>query len=308
MAKKYTFMIFNSERVGNVWTVTISRKVIAAVIAALCLLVAGIVVSAISLFNSSSEHANILAEADIPADTDIEGQLALYNTQIREIANKINTIDDLEYRIRDLVAMQDGHTPLKPVAVGGKEVDLLRDYSSAAALSEKDFFDRLDSTLQQLSYEVAQRELSLSELTATLEEKRLVMLYTPTIWPVNGWLSSNFGYRLSPFTGRQTFHEGVDIAARYNTDVLSTANGVVVFAGPKSGYGNLVTIDHGYGYMTRYGHNSSVTVKVGDKVERGQTIAKVGSTGQSTGPHVHYEVLVNGIPVNPLKFIIDDIL
>jgi murein DD-endopeptidase MepM/ murein hydrolase activator NlpD len=308
MAKKYTFMIFHSERVGNVRSVTISSNLIIAVIALLVFLIIGVGFSAFLLTKYSGQRSGLYTDASIPEDADIESQLALYNTQIQEIATKINTIDDLEYRIRDLVALQDGHTPLKPVAVGGKEVDLLRDYSSAAALSEKDFFDNLNTTLQQLSVEVAERELSLSELTATLEEKRLVMLYTPTMWPVRGWLSSNFGYRLSPFTGRQTFHEGMDIAARMNTDVKSTANGVVVFAGPKAGYGFLVTVDHGYGYMTRYGHNSTLAVKVGDKVERGQVIAKVGSTGQSTGPHVHYEVLVNGIPVNPIKFIIDDVL
>ena len=132
------------------------------------------------------------------------------------------------------------------------------------------------------------------------------MVSTPTIWPVRGWVSSKFGFRTSPFSGRRVFHEGLDIAARYGLPVRATAKGIVVFAGEKAGYGNIVTIDHGYGYMTRYGHNSSLTVKVGDKVEKGDVIAKVGSTGRSTGPHVHYEVLVNGIPVNPQKFIIDE--
>ncbi|MDR2883865.1 MAG: M23 family metallopeptidase, partial [Deferribacteraceae bacterium] len=234
----------------------------------------------------------------------LKAQLAQYTTQIEDISSKIAALDDLEYRIKDLVALQKDNVPLKPVAVGGKEVDLLREYSSSAALNEKNFFSTLDSTLQELSYEVQERELNLSELAATLEEKRLVMQYTPTIVPVRGWLSSQFGYRISPFSGRQTFHEGVDIAARNGTDVRAAANGTVVFAGTKSGYGNMVTIDHGYGYLTRYGHNAENTVKPGDKVTKGQTIAKVGNTGRSTGPHVHYEVLVNGIPVNPSKFII----
>ena len=132
------------------------------------------------------------------------------------------------------------------------------------------------------------------------------MLSTPTIWPVKGWVSSPFGFRSSPFSGRRVFHEGLDIAARYGLDIHATAKGIVVYAGDKAGYGKIVTIDHGYGYMTRYSHNSRITVKVGDKVNKGDVIAKVGSTGRSTGPHCHYEVLVNGIPVNPMKFIIDE--
>ena len=306
MAKKYTFMFFNSESVGKVRTVTISRAMLLVPVFVVIALVAGLGFSIYSLVQQKSYQSGIISTASNNEENDIQDQLASYSAQIRVIADKIVALDDLAHRVGDLVSVQDDNVPLKPVAVGGKEVDLLRDYSSAAALNEKDFFSKLDSTLQELSYEVNKRELTLSELASTLEEKRMVMLYTPTIWPVRGWLSSQFGYRTSPFTNRQTFHEGIDIAARHNTDVVATANGVVIFAGPKSGYGNLVTIDHGYGYMTRYGHNSTVNVKVGDKIERGQIIAKVGSTGQSTGPHVHYEVLVNGIPVNPLKFIIPD--
>jgi murein DD-endopeptidase MepM/ murein hydrolase activator NlpD len=304
MSKKYTFMFFSTDKLGKVHTVTISRRFI---VFSFALILATASALGVSLYQINLLHnEKIMLSSSDNENAALKAQLTQYTQQIEEITKKMSAIDDLEFRIKDLVTLQTGNTPLKPIAVGGKEVDLLRGYSSAASLSENEFFSTLDDTLQQLSYEVEQRGLNLSDLASALEEKRLVMLYTPTLWPVNGWLSSHFGYRLSPFTGRQTFHEGVDIAARHGTDVRSTGKGLVVFAGPKSGYGNLVTINHGYGYITRYGHNSSLEVKVGDKVEKGDLIAKVGSSGRSTGTHLHYEVLVNGIPVNPLKFIIED--
>lgn len=305
MAKKYTFMILNEDRMGKIRSFSISQRTIIFSFIIFFAVLGTFGFSAYKLFgvyfNDGGEHIVYNADNIVVYD-----QLEHYNSQLQEIAEKINQLDDLEFRIRDLMALQEGNTQLKPVAVGGKEVDLLREYASAAELSEKAFFETLDKTLKEFSYEVDAKEHNLADLAASLEEKRMVMLYTPTVWPVQGWLSSTFGYRVSPFSGRQTFHDGIDIAARYGSSVVATAKGTVVYAGFKAGYGQLVTIDHGYGYITRYGHNSSVAVKVGDKVEKGQIIAKVGSTGQSTGPHVHYEVLVGGIPVNPLKFIIED--
>ncbi|GHU87791.1 hypothetical protein AGMMS49941_11570 [Deferribacterales bacterium] len=306
--KKYAFMCFNADKMGKVHTFTVSRYAIVATLVIFVLIAGGLLTSLFSVYKYKSRGVVFVPTDGVENVEDLQAQLTRYTTQIKDIASKIAMLDDLEYRIRDLMTSHRGTMTLKPVAIGGKEVDLMRDYSSFAAINEKEFFEKLDKTLSELSYEVDKREFSLSELAVGLEERRLVMLYTPTIWPVRGWMSSQFGYRLSPFTLRQTFHEGIDIAARANADVMCTASGVVVYAGPKADYGNLVTIDHGYGYMTRYGHNSAILVRVGDKVERGQVISKVGSTGLSTGPHVHYEVLVNGIPVNPLKFIIDEVI
>lgn len=304
MAKKYTFMFFSSDKMGKVRTVTLSRRLLTFVFLAFFTLAGALGFSLYNLHSLSVEKENIIIYNN--ENNDLKAQLAAYTSQIETIVGKIGKLDELEYKIRDLITLQQGAINLKPIAVGGKEVDLLREYSSTASLNEKDFFNTLDNTLNALSYEVSKRELNLADLAASLEEKRITMLYTPTIWPVKGWLSSQFGYRASPFSGRQTFHEGIDIATRHGKEVRATAQGTVVFAGTKSGYGYLVTIDHGYGYLTRYGHNSVLTVKVGDKVEKGQVVGKAGSTGQSTGTHVHYEVLVNGIPVNPLKFIIEE--
>jgi len=123
--------------------------------------------------------------------------------------------------------------------------------------------------------------------------------------PTNGWISSTFGYRVSPFTGRKEFHRGLDIATREGTPIIAPADGVVTYSDQKWLIGNMITIDHGYGMTTLYGHIKELLKNKGERVKRGQVIALVGNTGRSTGPHVHYEVRLNGVPVNPEKYILD---
>lgn len=150
-----------------------------------------------------------------------------------------------------------------------------------------------------------QRLLSLEELVAGLENKATKLASSPSVWPTQGWLTSRFGTRVSPFTGKRQFHAGIDIAGASGSDVIATADGKVVFAGSKGPMGNAVILDHGYGLRTHYGHNEDVTVKKGDRVKRGQKVASLGSSGRSTGPHLHYTVEMNGKAVNPLDYIFD---
>ena len=308
MAKKYTVMIFDPEKYGKSKTLLLSTRPFWLAGIAMVILLASTITA--TYFAYSFYQDAKLQQASVTLDPTgqavFKAQFANYLQQLDELNNKMSQLDELEYKVRELVSYQDGSRVVKQVAVGGKEVDILRDYYAFSDRREQEFFDSLNETLDVMRVEINKREVSLAKLVDFLEEQRLVMLSTPTIWPTKGWVSSKFGFRTSPFSGRRVFHEGLDIAASYGLPVRSTAKGIVVYAGDKAGYGKIVTIDHGYGYMTRYGHNSSLTVKVGDKVEKGDIIAKVGSTGRSTGPHVHYEVLVNGIPVNPQKFIIDD--
>ena len=125
----------------------------------------------------------------------------------------------------------------------------------------------------------------------------------PSLWPVRGWISAGFGQRMDPFSGEDAFHRGVDIAASWGTKVEASADGLVLQAGPGVGYGNEVLITHGFGLMTKYGHLSKIYVVVGEEVKRGQRIGAVGMTGRATGPHLHYEVIVDGTPVNPAKYL-----
>lgn len=148
------------------------------------------------------------------------------------------------------------------------------------------------------------RGAQFTALENVLLGRQLSAEIRPTGRPVSdGYISSFFGERMDPFNGEEAFHKGVDFAAQAGADVMAVASGIVTWAGAREGYGMLVEVSHGKGLTTRYAHNSSVLVHVGETVERGQALAKVGSTGRSTGPHVHFEVLKNGVAVNPISFI-----
>ncbi|MFV2059807.1 MAG: M23 family metallopeptidase [Gammaproteobacteria bacterium] len=158
--------------------------------------------------------------------------------------------------------------------------------------------------LANLSSQLDHRGNQLGILETMMMNKNLQSEVMPAGRPVTrGWLSSYFGIRTDPFTGRRVHHSGVDFAGKEGSNVIAVAAGVVVYAGRKSGYGNLVEINHGNGYYTRYGHNKKILVKVGDTVKKNTVLSLMGSTGRSTGPHVHFEVLKNGRAVNPKKYV-----
>jgi murein DD-endopeptidase MepM/ murein hydrolase activator NlpD len=165
----------------------------------------------------------------------------------------------------------------------------------------KDFMERLE----QVTQDIDNKEKELNILENLLIAEHFNLAITPSGKPADkGWISSYFGRRKDPFTGKVRMHKGVDVAGKSGSNVLATADGIVIRVEKKSGYGKLLELDHGYGISTRYGHNKIITVKTGDVVKQGQVIASMGSTGRSTGPHVHYEVLKNGVQVNPHKYIV----
>ncbi len=164
--------------------------------------------------------------------------------------------------------------------------------------------DQFSSQLQELSKTVDVKADQLTVLEALLVEGSAQRRFLPTLPPIeNINYTSNFGYRLDPFSGHQTFHEGVDFAADTGTPINAAASGKVIYAETHPAYGKTVDIDHGNGLVTRYAHGSELLVASGDLVVRGQRIARVGSTGRSTGPHLHFEVRLNGVPQNPGRFL-----
>ncbi len=163
----------------------------------------------------------------------------------------------------------------------------------------------LTGTAAQLGSLAGTQLTSLAGLIEQLESKRDRLESSPSIWPAKGWLTSRFGMRVSPFTGRPQFHAGLDIAGAPGTEVVAPAKGVVTFAGKRGPLGKALIIDHGHGVRTTYGHNQELLVSRGAQVERGQPIALLGSSGRSTGPHLHYVVEVEGKAKNPLDYIFD---
>jgi len=161
----------------------------------------------------------------------------------------------------------------------------------------------LKSILESLREISDSEAVDLSGLAETEKKLKEYLDTIPTLWPAAGRVSDTFGYRQDPFTRKKTFHEGLDISAPYGADIKAAASGKVVFSGRQSGYGYMVIIDHGRGISTAYGHASRLLVKEGQKVKKGDVIAKVGSTGRSTGPHLHFEVRLNDTPVDPSKYL-----
>jgi murein DD-endopeptidase MepM/ murein hydrolase activator NlpD len=176
----------------------------------------------------------------------------------------------------------------------------------SSAASESVAYPDFLTMLDELSAGINDREQKLSVLESLLMSRSLSERVMPSGRPVeDGWLSSKYGKRNDPFTGKQEFHKGLDFAGKKGSEVIVVGDGVVTWEGKRSGYGNTVEISHGNGFVTRYGHNQKHLVKVGDTVRKGQQIALMGSSGRSTGPHVHFEVMRDGKTVNPARYIGD---
>jgi len=193
-------------------------------------------------------------------------------------------------------ALQEGFVPTR--AGGSADTDGLTTQKARA-------MRQLGELAKAISVGAEIQTGSLEELMIQLEDKHSRLVSMPSIWPTRGWLTSRFGPRISPFTGRRQHHAGIDIAAASGADIVAPAVGRVVFVGSKGPLGKSLILDHGFGVRTLYGHAKDIHVKIGDEVERGALVASVGSTGRSTGPHVHYVVKVNGKSRNPLDYIFD---
>lgn len=166
-------------------------------------------------------------------------------------------------------------------------------------------FAKFDYSYDTVKKFVNDLEVNIHKLDQFLLDKDSILRSTPTLIPAQGWITSYFGLRLSPTSGRVKMHEGLDIGGKHGTPIVSPADGIVTFVGKKPGFGVLVQLDHGYGLESIYAHADSATVRKGEVLRRGDMIARVGNTGYSTGPHLHYEIRVNGTPVDPLYYILD---
>ncbi len=218
----------------------------------------------------------------------------VHNRLAMELENKYNEVRNISSRTR--VSRGSSYRPFQ-----------LPQYKLSSADSELTKLNILNSNLDFLDEELSKTSAQLQDLYSRFSAYDRELDYTPTIYPLvqKGYITSYYGYRRDPVTGRVgAFHEGIDIAVRAGTPVRATADGTVVRASSYGTYGLFIEIKHGsYGYRTRYAHNSKILVREGQQVKKGDIIALVGSTGKSTGPHLHYEVLYNGKPVNPRNYL-----
>jgi len=235
-----------------------------------------------------------LAGQAVPAQ--LNEQLEDLAARVGQVNAQILRLNALGKRLTEMAHLDKGEFNFEePPAQGGPE---------EVADEPAEMADGLADILARLENQLIDRERQLVILETFISARQLTQFSVPDGSPVPGsWISSTFGRRSDPFTGKLAFHSGIDFAAPAGAQARAVAPGVVTWAGARAGYGQLVEINHGNGYVTRYAHNSSVLVKVGDKVAKGQAISRVGSTGRSTGPHLHFEVLKNGRAIDPQKFV-----
>lgn len=269
--------------------------------------IAGVV--ALAAVAALFHYAHVVSQiADDRAIKEENAQLRAELLQIQQKVVNINKtldrVEQLDQKLRSISMLSDPDRSLAIGPVGAKAGEGEADDGKSLVLDPEDG-PTVESKLDSLSAEAAKQEQSLQELQEYFQDQKSLLASAPSIWPARGFVTSDFGHRLDPYTAERVMHEGLDIAVPYGTPVEAPADGTVVFASTAGGYGNVLVIDHGYGIKTRFGHLSQILVKAGQKVHRGDKVALSGNTGRSTGPHVHYEVRVNGIPQNPRKFILE---
>jgi murein DD-endopeptidase MepM/ murein hydrolase activator NlpD len=255
---------------------------------------------------SASFRAHRLARENSALTKELEA----FRTRVDGLEESFALLTEEDRRVRRLAGLESMDEEILEVGIGGPGLSTPRTRSLwpvDSTLSKAAFAVEYDLSALERRAELLTR--SLTEARDSLAAHRDLLLATPSILPVAGVLSSRFAAsRFHPIHHRALPHEGVDISAAKGTPILAAAAGTVVFAGWRSGWGNTVEIDHGYGYLTRYAHASKLLVRRGQRVTRGDVIANVGSTGISTSPHLHYEVRIGGVAVNPMNYVIGNVL
>jgi murein DD-endopeptidase MepM/ murein hydrolase activator NlpD len=257
-----------------------------------------------------------------------EEALGALDAQVGSLAQDLDRLRELERKLRLIAnlpgAVVEAHVPAdaEPAPSGGQGGDEAEDGPDAAALApvgsappeapaasssllDEARLARTAGLAAALAAAASLRERGFRELLEGLQGLSERLAATPSIWPTDGWVTSGFGTRISPFTGRRQFHAGLDIAGDFGTPIVAPAKGRVAFVGRQGGLGQYLVIDHGHGIRTRFAHVSEIFVRRGERVERGARIAAMGSTGRSTGPHLHYAVEIQGKAVNPRDYIVD---
>ena len=282
---------------GSVRQQLLYRAVQRPVAAAALLLGGGLTLGlGVGIVGNLAMNAQLQAqEAEVAAtQQQAQREINALAARLGELQAEANRLNALGERLTRIGQLQDGEFDFnKPVGVGGDEGGEIEDMPR----------EDLDNELSALDAQFGAAGSQLSVLESLLFNRQLDMASVPAGEPIDSYITSHYGYRADPFRGGRKFHAGIDFEADVGDPVNAVADGVVSFSGNKSGYGYTVEIDHGNGFMTRYAHNSRLVRKVGEPIRAGQQIAKAGSTGRSTGAHVHFEVWQEGRAVNPRQFL-----
>jgi murein DD-endopeptidase MepM/ murein hydrolase activator NlpD len=245
----------------------------------------------------------------IPDNLSLMEENKQYKTQMTSLAGRIDQINKrmaelqaFENKLKGMVNLDTTEGDAQFLGIGGSESSIL---DAAGKNSPKKLASLMHKSLDNLNSEISFQTNQKTELLDFIEKQKSLWSCTPSVAPTEGWISSRFGYRVSPFTSKKEFHSGLDISSRIGTEIDASADGVVYSIEKSDGLGLCLTINHGYGFQTKYGHLSKVLVTKGQSIKRGQEVALMGNSGRSTGAHLHYEVHLNGAPTNPEKYILN---
>jgi len=228
----------------------------------------------------------------------IEGLVA----KVDQFASKMEELKQFDKKIRIMANIETSRDKEQLLGIGGpiSEEDRVR---SQVAANDKVLIDGVRRRVEGLMDDALSREQSFTALLGFLKEKKSLLAATPSLWPVMGWVTSEFGRRINPFSNDREFHKAIDIATKHGRAIQAPADGIVTEAAYHQDVGQMIQIDHGHGISTFYGHLSKAIVRAGATVRKGDRIGYVGNSGRSTGSHLHYAVMLNGVPVNPRKYL-----
>ena len=233
-----------------------------------------------------------------------KSQIQFYSSRIEDLEKQISKLKDFDKKIRIFANLERGQETPPSMGMGGPSPSDIREKLKAEK-DEKGLILQMRGDIERLQIEAISLEESLPKLEKLLQSKKMMLDQTPSVWPVMGWVTSGFGFRTDPFTGLTQMHEGLDISNQAGTTVIAPADGIVSDIANDGVYGKVLVLSHGFGMTTRYAHLNKVLVRIGQNVKRRDKIAEVGMSGKTTGPHLHYEVRVNGIPANPTGYILN---
>jgi murein DD-endopeptidase MepM/ murein hydrolase activator NlpD len=317
LAKKaYTILIF-SQKAAEVKRFILSPL---ALKIGVCLLALFAVVGGVIVYDYVVYKQKVIELKSLRAETEAQQEeIRSFQEKITVLEEQLNRLKEMEKQVeKDLKEVTELQKEKKNAVIPSKKkssqtpkkTEIVRETSKPAeekaSLLEQErprLVNRLHSDLLELRKEAFQREQNLKELQEFLQNQKSILLATPSLWPVMGRISSVFGESRTSSSGEVRSHKGIDICAPPGTPVLSATDGVVFFAGSESEYGRLIVIHHGHDFSTAYGHLGKIQVQSGEKVAKGQVIGTVGLSGNSTGPHLHFEVRLHNNPVNPIRFL-----
>jgi len=298
----YTFLIIPQKK-GPPKKITVSRRLVKNLLVLSAFVFIASIYFALDYASIKRDKAEILSLRELTENQKVE--IDKMTEKIGQFEQKMADLQQFDEKIRLLAQEMNKKTriALKPstrknlaevLGVGGP---IPEDEAQGAGV------DRMNQHMDRLLEEAGYREESFRDLLEFLKKQKSILAYTPSIWPVRGWVTSEFGFRKSPFTGRREFHKGMDIAAKLGKEVVAPGDGIVASVDREHGMGNTVQISHTNGLATAYGHLLKCAVRKGQVIRKGDIIGYVGNSGRSTGSHLHYTVLLNGVPVNPRPYL-----